>query len=70
LDWPNVRPELKEIVMAKVSAYHSVSPEDMQRQRYVHHDHDDCADGKRIKLQNKLAGTGGYPRCDECIRLG
>jgi hypothetical protein len=56
--------------MAKVSPYHSTSSEDLQRQRYVHHDHDDCADGKRIKSYNKKAGTGGFPRCDECIRLG
>jgi hypothetical protein len=54
----------------KVAAYHSTSPEDMQRQRYVHHDHDDCADGKRIKPYNKKPGDGGFPRCDVCISLG
>jgi hypothetical protein len=54
----------------KVRAYHSTSPEDMQRQRYVHHDHDDCPDGKRIKSYNKREGDGGFPRCDECIKLG
>jgi hypothetical protein len=56
--------------MAKVSPYHSTSPEDMQRQRYVHHDHDDCPDGKRIKSYNLKQGTGGFPRCDVCITLG
>ena len=56
--------------MAKVTAYHSVSQEDMQRQRYVHHDHDNCPTGKQIKAVNKRSGTGGYPRCDDCIRLG
>jgi hypothetical protein len=56
--------------MSKVYPYHSISPEDMQRQRYVYHDHDDCADGRRIKPQNKRQGTGGFDRCDECIKLG
>lgn len=54
----------------KVSAYHSTSPEDMQRQRYVHHDHDDCKTGKQIKSYNKKQDTGGFPRCDDCIALG
>jgi len=42
----------------------------MQRQRYVHHDHDDCPDGKRILPKNKQSGTGNFPRCDACINLG
>jgi competence protein ComGC len=54
----------------KISPYHSTSTEDLQRQRYVHHDHGNCPDGKRIKSYNKRAGTGGFPRCDECIKLG
>jgi hypothetical protein len=56
--------------MAKVAAYHSISPEDMQRQRYVHHDHDDCPTGKQIKRENWRSGTGNFSRCDDCIRLG
>ena len=32
--------EHREGTPMKVAAYHSTSPEDMQRQRYVHHDHD------------------------------
>jgi hypothetical protein len=36
----------------------------------VYHDHDDCPDGKRIKPQHRSSGTGGKPRCTECIKLG
>jgi hypothetical protein len=56
--------------MTKGAAYYSTSPEDMQRQRYVYHDHDNCPDGLRIKPENKQWGTDGRPRCDVCIQLG
>jgi hypothetical protein len=54
----------------KGAKYHSTSSEDTQRQRYVHHDHDDCPTGKRIKSYNWKSGDGGFPRCDDCIALG
>jgi hypothetical protein len=56
--------------MVKVSPYYSTSPEDMQRQRYVYHDHEDCPDGRRIKPENRQPGTDERPRCDACIALG
>jgi hypothetical protein len=56
--------------MAKVSPYHTNSPEYPAKHREVYHDHDDCPEGKRIKLWHRLNGTGGNPRCDECIKLG
>ena len=63
-------PRVSEVPTVKVAPYHSISLEDQQRQRYVHHDHDDCEDGKRIRSYNKRQGTGGFPRCDVCIKLG
>jgi hypothetical protein len=54
----------------KVAPYHTNSLEYPPEHRSVHHDHDDCPDGKRIKPQHRLSGTGGKPRCKECIRLG
>ncbi len=57
--------------MAKVSPYHTITPEkDKPGHRDVYHDHDDCSDGRRILPQDKRSGTAGRPRCDECIGLG
>ncbi len=56
--------------MAKVSPYHTNSQEYPPSHRNVHHDHDDCPDGKRIKREHRENGTGNKPRCDACIRLG
>jgi len=56
--------------MAKVSPYHTDSPEYPPSHRNVYHDHDDCPAGKEIKPQHRKAGTAGRPRCDDCIRLG
>jgi hypothetical protein len=56
--------------MGKVAAYHTNSPEYPPTHREVYHDHDDCKDGKRILPWHRLSGTGGKPRCKECIRLG
>jgi hypothetical protein len=52
--------------VARVSAYYSISPEDPQ----VHHNHDDCEDGKRILPQNRRDGTNGYRLCEVCEKKG
>ena len=58
--------------MAKVAAYHTDSPEYPPKHRTVYHDHDDCQDGKQIKMWHRKPGKGSpeRKRCDECIRLG
>lgn len=56
--------------MAKVSPYHTNSLEYPPEHRNVHHDHDDCYDGKRIQDKHRESGTGGKPRCKVCIDLG
>ena len=56
--------------MAKVAPYHTNSPEYEPRHREVHHDHDNCHDGRAIKPQHRVAGTGNKPRCKVCISLG
>ncbi len=61
---------MMEVYDMKVSPYHTNSTEYPPQHRNVHHDHDDCADGKRIKREHKEPGTGGKPRCKECINLG
>jgi Mn-dependent DtxR family transcriptional regulator len=56
--------------MAKVSPYHTDSPEYPPKHRNVYHDHDDCPDGKKIESKHRKSGTGNKLRCDECIKLG
>ncbi len=50
----------------KVSTYYSSNNSDPD----VHHDHSDCPTGQQIPASNKLYGTGGYPRCKQCIDKG
>jgi len=52
--------------MAKVSPYHTNSPE---YPREVFHDKDTCPDGKRIKPVHKQDGTGGKLHCKECDKV-
>jgi len=56
--------------MTKVAAYHTNSIEEPPKHREVYHDHDNCPDGKRIMPKHLEQGTGGKPRCKECIKLG
>jgi hypothetical protein len=60
----------EETNMGKVSKYHTDSEEYPEATREVHHDHDDCKDGKRILPEHKMSGDGGKRRCKECMRLG
>ena len=55
--------------MAKVSPYYTNSPEYPRRYREVHHDHDDCPDGRKIQPNHRRAGMGGKPPCKECQKL-
>jgi hypothetical protein len=56
--------------MAKVPSYHTNSFEYPPEHRNVHHDHDDCPDGKPIKREHRIDGTGNKPRCKACVKLG
>lgn len=51
--------------MAKVSPFHSKAPNDPKR----YHDDSACTEGNNIEAKNKVAGTGGYPKCAHCARL-
>jgi hypothetical protein len=55
--------------MTNLSQYHTNSEEYPPKDREVYHDHEDCPDGKRILPKHRLEGTGGKPRCKECINL-
>ena len=56
--------------MATPATYHTNSPEYPPKHRNVHHNHEDCPDGKRIKKEHRIDGDGGKPLCDECKKLG
>jgi len=51
--------------MAKVAAFHSKKPNDPK----VYHDNDKCKTGDNIQPENRVAGTGGRPKCQECLKL-
>jgi len=55
--------------MSKVAPYHTNSPEYEPKHREVYHDKDTCPDGKRIKLQHRVSGTGGKNHCKECDKV-
>jgi hypothetical protein len=52
--------------MAKVAPYHSSDPSDPD----VYHNHDNCPTGQQILFANRVPGTGGYRRCQQCTDLG
>jgi hypothetical protein len=59
------------LTMAKVAPYHTTTPEGGEPgHRDVYHDQDNCPDGMRIRPWNRVSGTGGRPKCDECKKLG
>jgi hypothetical protein len=47
----------------QVSPYHAVRQHRHQR---VYHDRADCPIGREIHSQELAAGTGGFPRCEQC----
>jgi hypothetical protein len=55
--------------MSKVTAYHTDTTEYGPKNREVHHDHDDCYEGRKIEKKNKVSGTGGKPLCMVCKGL-
>jgi hypothetical protein len=53
----------------KVLPYHTTSIEYPPSHRNVYHDHRECHYGRHILPQDRVAGTGNKPRCQECIKL-
>lgn len=52
--------------MAKCAPFHT-NTEEYGKSRNVHHDHDDCYEGKKIKKEHRVENsTGGKPRCSVC----
>jgi hypothetical protein len=55
--------------MARVSPFHTNSPEYPPKHREVYHDKDTCPDGKRIKDEHRERGTGNKKHCSECYKV-
>ena len=55
--------------MAHVAPYPTDSADGQHAHTHVYHDCDQCQDGKRIRPEHRLAGTGGKPRCKVCMNL-
>ena len=49
----------------KIAAFHSK----LQSDRPVYHDESTCTEGNNIERQNRVAGTGGRPKCEHCRRI-
>jgi hypothetical protein len=47
-------------------AYHTDSLEYPPGHRNVHHNNNDCQNGKQIKKEHRKDGTGGKPLCKDC----
>jgi hypothetical protein len=47
----------------KVNPFHS------KVTKHVYHDQSTCKVGNNIETYNKVSGTGGLPKCEECKRL-
>ena len=52
--------------MARIDAYHTNSLEYPPSHRDVYHNDSNCPNGKRIKPEHRVSGTGNRPRCKHC----
>jgi len=53
-----------------MTPYHTDAVEYPSSVRKTFHDRSDCPGGDSIRVEDREKGTGGKPRCRECIRLG
>jgi len=49
-----------------MATYHTNSKEYPPKNREVHHNNEQCPEGKKIKPEHRESGTGGKPLCREC----
>jgi hypothetical protein len=53
-----------------MAKYHTDSIEESPKNREVHHDHENCYEGRKILEKHRKDGDGGKPLCDVCKKLG
>lgn len=53
----------------KVQPFHTTSTEYGPDHRNVYHDNNQCEQGKRIKPEHRVQGTGNRKKCDFCKDL-
>jgi len=49
-----------------MATYHTNSKEYPPEHREVHHNNEQCPEGKKIKPEHRESGTGGKPLCKKC----
>jgi hypothetical protein len=49
-----------------MAKYHTDSPEYPPKNREVHHNNEQCSEGKKIKPEHRKDGDGGKPLCKVC----
>jgi hypothetical protein len=52
-----------------MATFHTDSPEYPPKHREVHHDNENCYEGKKILPEHREPGTGGKPLCEVCEEL-
>jgi hypothetical protein len=55
--------------MAKVTPFHTDSPEYAPTHREVYHDDSACSQGKKIQDKHRKSGKGNKKLCSECAKL-
>lgn len=55
--------------MADEKLYHTNSKEEPPKHREVHHDHENCSEGRKIMKEHREEGDGGKPLCKVCKEL-
>jgi hypothetical protein len=55
--------------MAYVDPFYSANEEAKPADARRWHDQSDCGLAKEIPKGDRSPGTGGYPRCEECVSL-
>jgi hypothetical protein len=41
----------------------------LETDRKVYHDETRCTEGNNIEARNRVAGTGGRPKCNRCVEI-
>lgn len=55
--------------MSAVPPFHTNQDEYPEKHRNVYHDHAECQFAQAIKLEHRIQGTDGRPRCARCEEL-
>ena len=55
--------------MPSTAPFHVISTAYSTKHRHIYHDCDECHEGKTIRPEDRVSGTGGKIRCRECQNI-